>query len=468
LDILLSAVAFVLLMVAGSGVALLAMPRRRTVTTTELLSLSVFFGAAFVSLVSFVLGFLLTGSLLRFAVSIASLSLGVLGILSRRRREIGIAMRLPGDVPSILALGILIGLVGFHLVRLTFHHTLGWDGLFVWEFKARIASLSGGAIPLSYYTDLSTTWSHPEYPLLLPLSEAWLYSWLGPNQQMAKLVFLLFSLATVGLLFTAGSRLSGCRWQGFLAATLFFFVPVTILGDYGISSGYADGPLGGYYLACVIYLVEHLEKPEGKTVLLAAILAAVLPWIKQEGAILWLSLLFAAILASGRTGRHPLKTLIPLAVPGLLVIVGWQVLMGVFGTKGVGMDFIEITSTNLGKNLPRLIDIGLRMRNELIDWNAWGFLWPAFILALVLPGSGRFGRHRLALAGAVIIPNLFYMCVFVFSAWQSFLGHVDVSLPRLMMQTSFTAVLAIALAVPTPRGTWPSSDTSTTGANPLA
>jgi hypothetical protein len=142
--------------------------------------------------------------------------------------------------------------------------------------------------------------------------------------------------------------------------------------------------------------------------------------------------------------------------------------MGVFGTKGVGMDFIEITSTNLGKNLPRLIDIGLRMRNELIDWNAWGFLWPAFILALVLPGSGRFGRHRLALAGSVIIPNLFYMCVFVFSAWQSFLGHVDVSLPRLMMQTSFTAVLAIALAVPTPRGTWPSSDTSTTGANPLA
>jgi hypothetical protein len=50
---------------------------------------------------------------------------------------------------------------------------LGHDGFAIWDLKARIAYLNGGAIPLSYFFDSTRIWSHPEYPLCLPLVQAW-------------------------------------------------------------------------------------------------------------------------------------------------------------------------------------------------------------------------------------------------------------------------------------------------------
>lgn len=446
MDIFLSLTALVLLMVAGTGLALLAMPVGRTTTVIEVLSLSVLFGAGFVSAASFAFGFILNGLLLKSVLALACAFIGGLGLRRSRHRRVNITVRLPGDVSAILAATVLTGLVAF-LAWLAFVLPLGWDGLFVWEFKARQAFLNGGAIPLISYTDPTRTWTHPEYPLLLPLTEVWMYGWLNdPNQQMLKLLFLGFSLAAVGLLFTAGSRLAGCRWNGFLAATLFLFLPWPVLGADAALSGYADAPLGAFYLASFIYLLECLEGPDN-TWRMAASLIAVLPWVKQEGAILWLSLLFVA--GIGCLGRpHRLRSLIPLFAPGLLGIVAWQAFVRGLEIE-VGRDFVAVTLANLRSNLPRAPDIAVRLGNELADWKTWGFLWPVFLIALVLPGSDSFRRRRLAFAAAVALPTFFYAGTFVFSRW-SYLDHMNVSLARLLLHTAFTAILAIALAVPAP------------------
>ena len=61
------------------------------------------------------------------------------------------------------------------LIFVSFKHTLGWDGLFNWEIKARYAFLSRGTIPAAYYSSAGRVFSHPEYPLTVPLTEVWLY-----------------------------------------------------------------------------------------------------------------------------------------------------------------------------------------------------------------------------------------------------------------------------------------------------
>jgi hypothetical protein len=49
------------------------------------------------------------------------------------------------------------------------------DGLFLWEFKARVALENGGVPPQAYFISPYLQDSHPDYPLGLPLADVWLY-----------------------------------------------------------------------------------------------------------------------------------------------------------------------------------------------------------------------------------------------------------------------------------------------------
>src|SRR4029077_5969145 len=72
-------------------------------------------------------------------------------------------------------------------------HTLGWDGLLVWEIKARYAFMNGGSLPASYYSGPGRAFSHPEYPLGIPFTELWLYLWMGQAHQFwVKTIFGIF------------------------------------------------------------------------------------------------------------------------------------------------------------------------------------------------------------------------------------------------------------------------------------
>ena len=86
------------------------------------------------------------------------------------------------------------------VVLLSFRHTLGWDGLLIWEMKARYAFLNGGVIPVSYFADATRAFSHPDYPLFLPLTEAWFYLWIGDCDQFwIKLIFPIWYAAGLSM-----------------------------------------------------------------------------------------------------------------------------------------------------------------------------------------------------------------------------------------------------------------------------
>src|SRR5262249_56983019 len=80
-EIVLFAVALLLIVAAGCGIALIALPRNRSTGVIELLCLSFLLGAGFVSLASFTFGFLIAGSGLRLAI--AACSLGLFALLLR-------------------------------------------------------------------------------------------------------------------------------------------------------------------------------------------------------------------------------------------------------------------------------------------------------------------------------------------------------------------------------------------------
>ena len=65
--------------------------------------------------------------------------------------------------------------------------------------KAKIIYLAGG-INKSFFTDIAANFqgAHADYPLLIPLSEAWVYTFLGSfNDILAKAIFPCFYLSFI-------------------------------------------------------------------------------------------------------------------------------------------------------------------------------------------------------------------------------------------------------------------------------
>lgn len=168
--------------ILGAGFGAVALCSERKIPTSELVALSWFLGMAIVSLTLWIFSFFLRGVTLQAAVTFCCALLCLVGLKNyRRHREpASVPLRLSGPEITLLC---LLGLEMALIVYGSFAQTLAWDGLLIWELKARFAFLNGGALPSSYFTDSAASFSHPEYPLGLPLTEMWLYLWIGDCDQ---------------------------------------------------------------------------------------------------------------------------------------------------------------------------------------------------------------------------------------------------------------------------------------------
>ncbi|MGH9765813.1 MAG: hypothetical protein ACREAB_00130 [Blastocatellia bacterium] len=437
-------VALFLILAAGRGIALLLLPRHRPTPAIEILCLALLFGAAFVSLASFALGFFITGWPLRLALTVCCLALLGFGwgMKPKPFEQRGIHDDRKDDRKSAWLLAAMaLSLIGL-VVWLSRLRTLGWDGLFNWEIKARIAFLNGGAIPLDFFSDPTRPWTLQGYPLLLPLTEAWFYGWMGSaDQGMIKLLFPVFYAAALGLIAVGIARAGGSVWQTAFAFLLTGATPLTLAGDGSASSGYADFPLAVFYLAAVVYLIEYWIEDSKQSLLLLGCLAAIPCWVKQEGAVLWLCLI--ALAAIKIVQRRQARQLPALILPGLALLIGWRVFVG-FVKPPTGDNFLPLTPQTLWNTLDRAPVIIPSAISEMLNWRHWGALW---LIVAVSTLSLLAGDRRLAaLFAAVIAPMALYCGIYFFSAWPGFDTHMSASFPRLLIHITPVAVMTAAIA----------------------
>ncbi|MDX2030057.1 MAG: hypothetical protein SF339_05270 [Blastocatellia bacterium] len=445
MDLLLLAIALLVLLAAGFGIALLALPERR-LGVGETFAMAFLFGCAFVSLASFCLGFFFAGGLLRGASTAACLVIAALGL--RARREGLRELVWPRFERRLDQWSLLVVSAQMMVVTLACYYIwLGWDALLIWEFKARIAFLNGGALPLDYYPNPNGIWPHTSYPLLLPLTEAWFYGWLGrPDQALAKLLFPLFYLAALALLGTGVARF-GQRRHAWPAMAALFLVPLAWLGEGSASSGYADFPLAVFQLAAVLYLLEYWEQDTAGALRTMSAAAAALIWVKQEGVILWSCLaLLAAIRALQR--REPRELCLAL-LPGALLFGLWRLFLDVVAAPR-WTDFQRTPLRTLFASANLAMEIGRGVGSEFLRLNRFGVLWPGFLGALVLQLRGPLRPARAILSLSVLLPIVCYSGVYLFSNWGSVSSHIASSFSRLLLHVAPSALLLIVLSMPAP------------------
>ncbi|HSI16073.1 MAG TPA: hypothetical protein VK961_28750, partial [Chthoniobacter sp.] len=248
-------IAVLTVLFAGSGVTLALWRRSASIFADELFAWSWLLGAGVVSALLALGGTVLSGFALVSVVTIVALASGVYGVARLRsgvRVEIGWAGAAGWEKWLCLLALIPVG----YFAWAAFRDALMWDGLFIWEAKARHAFLAGGSLPASYFADATRVRFHPSYPLYLPFTELWLYLWTGDCDQTAvKTIFVLFYAAAIALLWSSALRLTGRPWIAALTSLLPLFVPFMADHGLGLVQGYADFVLATVYVAGVSALL---------------------------------------------------------------------------------------------------------------------------------------------------------------------------------------------------------------------
>lgn len=171
------------------------------------------------------------------------------------------------------------------------------DAVAIWNLHARFIFRGGSEWANAFRNEL--IWSHPDYPLLIPLSVARCWAYAGETQLAPALIALLFTFGTVGLVVSSASILR-TRTQGYLAG-LVLLEPYIFFraGTYE----YADTPLGFFLLATlVLFCLKDRAPGSGSGLLvLAGMMAGFAAWAKNEGLLFVVAVIAARFIAVSAT-----------------------------------------------------------------------------------------------------------------------------------------------------------------------
>jgi hypothetical protein len=155
-----------------------------------------------------------------------------------------------------------------------------FDSIGNFAFKAKLFFIKG-YIPYELFLNRSIDIQHPDYPLHVPLSETWVYMFLGKwNDLLVKALFPMFLLSLLIIFYFTLKRVIGKR---FALISTFFLATIPHFLNYA-TIGYADFTLTMFYSASFFYIFLWIShKRENKYLFLASCLAVLAVWTKHEG-----------------------------------------------------------------------------------------------------------------------------------------------------------------------------------------
>jgi len=170
-----------------------------------------------------------------------------------------------------------------------------WDAWAMWNMRARFI-FRGGEYWRDAFSSLLFFKFHPDYPLLISLSVARCWTYVGKEfAEGPILISLLIPIAIVCLLYSAVTMLRG-KSQGMLASIVLLSTPIFISQA---PRQLADIPIAFFFLASII-LLFYQDRYTGHYGFssLSGLMAAFSGWTKNEGLLFLVSIIVAGIVAA--------------------------------------------------------------------------------------------------------------------------------------------------------------------------
>ena len=411
--------AVVVALCAGVGVTSIVWPRREPLPWLAWFGLAGVLGPCAVGF-----GLLLCGAL--GVPSVVSLPLlaaaSVLAGIDAFRRRAARGQAAPLGHRALMVL-VLVASTWTGALALRTH--LGWDGTVGWYGKARIIAAGNGALPTAALADATRTWMAPDYPLHVPLAMAWVRLWLPVEDERAiKLLPATWAAALFCLVAAAvleRSRVgAGADRRAACAVVVLASAPRVLVGEGGLTSGYADGPVAALLAATVWTAWRANWGGDGRFLPLLGTLAAALAWTKQEGAVA------VAIVAVACMWRHRRLRTGSFALPAAALVATWQV-WTIWQGAPTGMAYAW---PGMREAAARLGPIARAYLTEVPDVRTWGLLWVGLGAAMAVTWT-RAHRIPLAILAGIVLAGA---GAFTLSDWPDLEAHLEVTVPRQLMQ----------------------------------
>ncbi|MGA2882169.1 MAG: hypothetical protein ABSG13_24725 [Bryobacteraceae bacterium] len=317
----------------------------------------------------------------------------------------------------------------------------------IWNLRARFLFRAGVFWRDAFSSDLS--WTHPDYPLLLPGLVALCWKLTGHESSDAPIaIAFLFALGTVGVLVSALGVLRG-KTQALLAGTLLAGTASFVALSAAL---YSDVPLSFYILATLALLALQDRHPEDlRFSALAGLMAGFAAWSRNEGMIFLVAVIVARAIALVRFGDRKallpqlLRLLFGLAAPlAIVIFFKWRV-------GGLG-DWLSVPASTILKHLSDPARWIVTVEGlVVILFNFGRFLIPIFLALalywyLVRFRVGTGDRAALATIGIALLLTLAAQLLADVLYLDNLGLEISTSFERILLQLWPGALLAFFLA----------------------
>lgn len=316
-----------------------------------------------------------------------------------------------------------------------------YDAIAIYGLKSKIFYLAGG-VGHNFFSAFKDFVPHIEYPLLIPLAETSVYTFLGSlNDILVKAIFPLFYLSLLILVYSLARRFIE-RKPSLLVTFLLATIPQ--LGDFA-TNGYADIAFTFYCSSSIFYLFLWARERKGTLLIISFVMSILAMWTKSEG------LMFAGInilltFIYMLYERKFVKNALLYSVMLMIIAVAYVALVSkLSGTLPQG-DFSKPAAAGKEVNLAdirRIFTILYEYQIQLFGPKKWNMIWVLFLAGFFLCLKNIFSKNMAMLTFAIILAFCGYTAVYMISPDLSW--HLSKSASRVFIHFLPVVVLWLAL-----------------------
>ncbi|MBN1864099.1 MAG: glycosyltransferase family 39 protein [Victivallales bacterium] len=415
----------------------------------ETVAMAMILGSGAMSLIFFWLALLGIKPSVVVIASTCFASCAVIAVL--RARKASATTFMPGkwqgkELVCLFAAAVLLSaafcIVAAHSLFLPLYDV---DSYGLWGLKAKALYHEGLVPGGGLFHEFSLSYSHLNYPLLVPFLVCGIYASAGEVNEMVGKVIFPFLYVSCTLFIYSSLRWRLDRGKSLLLVVLFMTLPVTLRWA---GAGMSDFPLAVFFSASAFYLCKFLEERRREDMILSAMATVFCAFVKHEG------IASAAICLAVIVFCHPLfpfsksrlkESAIYCCLVGILMLPWFWWYSGVPHThENYPLRVMYFFSMD---NLLRTREILMLFLDSFTNIARWGLLW-LLLPFVALIGWRRFSRRFvvalwLLLAGRMAA----YLFVFIISPWSpEFLAQM--ALERILLHAAPAALFIIAFHMP--------------------
>jgi len=364
---------------------------------------------------------------------------------------------LPKRLLVLSAVVVVITIVAITSFNLVARPAYQFDSRAIWLQKAKIL-YHERTIFSDAVVDIARNHPHPRYPLLLPMTQSWVFYHMQETDDRAgRLLFLLFFVGLLAATYELSKTESTKRVAAF-SLFLLLLVPFMYSGILpGTASGYADLILSFYITSSALMMALWLKERKLVFVLAGAFLAAACAMVKNEGLVFAGNLLILTAIFSlekGWLARRKEGVLLFFVITGLLLAPA----LSVRSRLPAFLDenyLAHATPAAIIAGVSRVPKTFSGFIREFSDFSDWGVFWLLIGVAAVQCVMTR-RRIPLFILALILVQVFAYFAIFIITPNDP-AGQMRDALSRLFYHVSSLGAALVAFQLAPEKRMPPSS-----------